>query len=370
LLALDIIEEDKKPDIKSEDTKITPDQHIKDEDTLEQKPSIKAEPASEDSETTPNRKVKGEDIPEQNPGVKVEPAEAPTSTETPDIPNRSPSEDLPPWPSSSSNISSLSFDDEDDEEDLGSPFLLSNMSFLSSDDGDDDEDPDWAALSSNIITLSDDEDDDENPGRATLTSQVITLSDDEDEQDDVKFISATFRSPTKQHLDSSARPAMSSALGKVTGTSSQRTLAPEKSSPRKVHSKSLLSLGHEVDDDEDVPPQLLSFLNRRNGTEAGHHSAIKSEDHDDNGSAGHGAPGGKLLGPGHATSSRHGNKGVHRGFGALSERPRKQTLSDVMREEEQLDAEEAAATAAKQRRELKREEIEAAKRRLIQKETQ
>jgi hypothetical protein len=41
-----------------------------------------------------------------------------------------------------------------------------------------------------------------------------------------------------------------------------------------------------------------------------------------------------------------------------------------MRAEKQLDVEEAAATATRLRRELKREKIEAAKRRLIKEETE
>jgi hypothetical protein len=80
------------------------------------------------------------------------------------------------------------------------------------------------------------------------------------------------------------------------------------------------------------------------------------------------------VGPGHATPPRYGNETVPRlGEGTnlvqkLSERPRKRTLSEVMREEEQLEVEEAAAAAERQKRKSRREEIEAAKRRLIKQE--
>jgi hypothetical protein len=160
-----------------------------------------------------------------------------------------------------------------------------------------------------------------------------------DEGEPLASTRSTSHDATRQNFNASRRPPASPTpdqAATVSSRMSSRTLSAGPSSHL-----SWLSLKSNDDSDDDD------------------HEDEDNRDHDHAGSEG------ELAGLRHATLSRGGPKVTCQVCTKVTIRPRKRTLSDVMRAEKQLDAEEAAATAARLRRELKREKIEAAKRRLL-----
>jgi hypothetical protein len=172
---------------------------------------------------------------------------------------------------------------------------------------------------------------------------------------------------------------MSPTPSQAARASSQMTL--ETSVPQAASARPKRSLLPDKDGDNEDQDSLFPFYSSENvrkqflrATGNSDHNDDEDEDGDDTGSAGDDGTEGELVGPGHATPPRYRNETAQRlGEGTnlvqkLSERPRKRTLSEVVREEEQLEVEEAAAAAERQKRKSRREEIEAAKRRLIEQE--
>jgi hypothetical protein len=229
--------------------------------------------------------------------------------------------------------------------------------------------------------------------------------------------SMSHHATTRQNFDPSRRPTASPTPSQAADASnrmSSRTPSAGSSSPPHWLSlpwRSLKSNDNNDDNGEDIPLPDLSegsvhqFFSCVEGDS--HHNDDENGDHDHVSSACHGDSEGELVGPGHTTPRRSGHghhnddeNGVHDHVGSASHRgsdgelvglgyatlPRdghkvtcqvcatvttrlhKRNLSDVMRDEQQLEAEEAAATVARQERELKRREIEATKCRLMKKE--
>jgi hypothetical protein len=292
---------------------------------------------SELNNTIPNQSLGIQDIIGQDTRVKVEPDMSSTPSEDSDIPNRSPSKGPAPEPSSPSQMVSLLSDDED----CYKPATPRPTSYAPT------------------VVLSDDEDDDDGVDPATSNSAN--------------------HDATKQNFSSSARPTMSPTPSQAARASSQMTL--ETSVPQAASARPKRSLLPDKDGDNEDQDSLFPFYSSENvrkqflrATGNSDHNDDEDEDGDDTGSAGDDGTEGELVGPGHATPPRYRNETAQRlGEGTnlvqkLSERPRKRTLSEVVREEEQLEVEEAAAAAERQKRKSRREEIEAAKRRLIEQE--
>jgi hypothetical protein len=180
---------------------------------------------------------------------------------------------------------------------------------------------------------------------------------------------------TRQNFNTSRRPTASPTPGQAAGTPSRmssRTLSAGPSAPPPWLSPK--SNDNNDDDDENIPFPSLSEKTVRSFSscveEDSYHNDGENGHHDHAGSASYGGSEGELVGLGHATLPHGGHKVTCQMCTKVTIRPHKRTLSEVMRAEKQLDVEEAAATATRLRRELKREKIEAAKRRLIKEETE
>lgn len=159
----------------------------------------------------------------------------------------------------------------------------------------------------------------------------------------------------------SARPTMSPTQSQASDITSQMPsgdLTPKYSSSHPV--RSMLSEDEDDDDDDDRYDDDLEHNFGYDDDESEDDCADNS-DVDDSSE-------GEMIGPEHATPPRHGDVSMNSTQRESSEQQRKRAWSEVLREEAQLDAEEAAATSDQQKRDEKREKLAAAKRQFLNSE--